>query len=84
MREQRYHVQSACRGHLPGYDKEVPFDAVFPHHQEAVGRAVAFDHWQQNQGRPGGNPSTGVHRLTELIMKLGCEEQLKKHRLSYR
>ena len=81
---ERHQVQSACRGHMPGYDKEVPFEAVFPHHQEAVGRAVALDNWQQSQGRPGGNPSTGVHRLTERIMELGREEQLKKHRLPYR
>ena len=77
---ERHQVQSACRGHMPGFDKEVPFEAVFPHHQEAVGRAVALDDWQHNQGRPGGNPSTGVHRLTERIRELGREEQLKKHR----
>jgi len=80
---ERQHVQSACRVHMPGYQKHVPFDVVFPRHREAVGRAVALDDWQQNQGRPGGNPSTGVHRLTERIMQLGREEQLKKHSLSY-
>jgi hypothetical protein len=79
---ERHPVQSACRGHMPGYEKFVPFEAIFPHHQEAVGRAVALDNWQQTQGRPGGNPSTGVHRLTERIMQLGREEQLKKHRAS--
>ena len=81
---ERHHVQSACRGHMPGYVKEVPFELVFPHHHEAVGRAVALDKWQVGQSRPGGNPSTGVHRLTERIMQLGRDEQLKKHRLSYR
>jgi len=77
---ERHHVQSACRGHMPGYDKEVPFETVFPHHQEAVARAEALETWQEQQGRPGGNPSTGVHRLTTRIMQLGREEQLKKHR----
>jgi hypothetical protein len=81
---ERHQVQSLCRGHMPRYIKEVPFALVVPHHQEAVGRAVALDKWQQEQDRPGGNPSTGVHRLTEQIMKLGREEQLKKHRLSFR
>jgi hypothetical protein len=81
---ERHHVQSACRGHMPEYVKEVPFELVFHHHQEAVGRAVALDKWQNSQGRPGGNPSTGVHRLTERIMQLGREEQLKKHRVSHR
>jgi hypothetical protein len=81
---ERQHVQSACRGHLPGYDKKVPFVRLFPRHQEAVDRAVAFDKWQQGRGCPGENPSTGVHQLTEQIIQLGREEQLKKHRPSYR
>ncbi len=81
---ERDRVQAACRGHMPRYVKEVPFELVFPHHKVAVERAVALDTWQQEQERPGGNPSTGVHRLTERIIELGREEQLKRHRLSYR
>jgi hypothetical protein len=80
---ERRQVQSACRGYMPGYVKEVPLELVFPHHQEAVDRAVALDIWQQEQQRPGGNPSTGVYQLTERILELGREEQLKKHRLPY-
>lgn len=85
FRDQRQHierrqVQSACRAHLPGYDKEVPFELVFPHHHEAVDRAKALDEWQQEQDRAGGNPSTGVYRLTERIGELSREEQLNKHR----
>lgn len=79
----RHPLQSACREHLPGYEKNVPFELVFPHHQEAVGRAKELDDWQKRQKRPGGNPSTGVYRLTQRIMQLGREEQLKKHRASY-
>jgi len=78
---ERHQAQSACRGYMPGYEKEVPFDLVYPHHQEAVDRAVALDQWQQEQGRTGENPSTGVHRLTERITELSHEEQLKKHQL---
>lgn len=80
---ERHPLQSACRERLQGYEKNVPFELVFPHHQEAVGRAKALDDWQEGQGRPGGNPSTGVYRLTERIMQLGRDEQLKKHRASY-
>lgn len=80
---ERHRVQSACRKHLPGYDKAVPFESVFPHHKEAVGRAVALEKWQRSQRRPGGNPSTGVHLLTQQIIQLGRDEQLKKHRASY-
>ncbi len=53
---ERHHVQSACGDHMPRYVKEVPFELVFPHHQEAVDRAVALDNWQHEQGRPGGKP----------------------------
>lgn len=81
---ERHHVQSACRGHIPGYDKEVPFELIFPRYREAVQRAEALEHWQETRGCAGENPSTGVHRLTERIMELGREEQLKKHRLADR
>jgi len=81
---ERHPLQAACRGHMPEYIKEVPFELVFPHHREAVDRAVALDNWQNRQGRPGGNPSTGVHRLAERIVQLGRDEQLKKHRTSGR
>lgn len=81
---ERHHVQSACRDYMPGYDKEVPFDLVFPRYPEAVQRAAELEHWQETRGCAGENPSTGVHRLTERIMELGREEQLKKHRLTDR
>jgi RloB-like protein len=32
----RHDVQSLCRGHMPGYIKEVPFERVFPLYAEAV------------------------------------------------
>lgn len=81
---ERDRVQAACREHMPGYDKEVPFNVVFPRYREAVGRAQALEHWQETRGCVGENPSTGIHRLTERIMELGREEQLKKHRPSHR
>jgi hypothetical protein len=81
---ERHQAQSACRAHMPGYDKEVSFDLVFPHYQLAVQPAVELDHWQETRGCAGENPSTGVHRLTTRIMELSREEQLKKHRLADR
>jgi hypothetical protein len=78
---ERRDVQSLCRDHMPGYVKEVPFERVFPFYGEAVQRAEALEHWQETRGCAGENPSTGVHRLTERIMALGREGQLKKHRL---
>jgi len=64
---------------MRGYVKEVPFQEVFPHYPEAVQRATALEHWQETRGCAGENPSTGVHRLTERIVSLGREAQLKKH-----
>jgi hypothetical protein len=78
---ERHQAQSACRGHMPGFVKAVQFELVFPHYRSAVQRAVQLDQWQEGRGCAGENPSTGVHRLTERIMELGREEQLKKHRL---
>jgi hypothetical protein len=73
FRDQRAHierhlVQSACKEHMPGYEKEVPFEQVFPRYPEAVQRAAALEHWQETRGCAGENPSTGVRRLTERIM----------------
>lgn len=76
---ERHDVQSACRECMPGYDKNVPFHKVFPHYESAVQRTVELNKWQESRGCAGGNPSTGVHRLTERITKLGREEQLRQH-----
>jgi len=81
---ERHPVQSACRGHMPGYEKDVPCEQVFPRYREAVERAVKLDHWQETRGCAGENPSTGVHRLTERIMELSRDEQLKKHAVTQR
>jgi len=81
---ERRDVQSLCRGHMPGYVKEAPFDRLYPLYREAVGRAEELDRWQETRFCAGGNPSTGVHRLTQRIMELSREEQLNKHRLQGR
>lgn len=80
---ERHKAESACRDHLPGYDKKVPFDQVFPLYQSAVQRAVELNRWQETRGCAGDNPSTGVHQLTERITELGREEQLKKHQVTF-
>ena len=76
---ERHQVQSACRGHVAGYVKDVPFQEVFPHYPQAVRRAAALEHWQETRGCAGENPSTGGYRLTERIVALGREAQLKNH-----
>ncbi len=89
FQDQRAHIerdraQSACRDHMPAYDKEVPFELLFPRYQSAVQRAAELDDWQEARGCAGENPSTGFHGLTERIMELSREKQLKKHELAGR
>lgn len=69
--EHRGQIQRACRNHIVGFVKEVPFDKLTPHYGEATQRAAALDLWQKQQGREGDNPSTAVYKLTERIIALG-------------
>lgn len=71
--KERGEIQAACREHLPKFVKEVPYEKVSSLYQDAVRRAEAVENWQEQQQRPGGNPSTGVHKLTERIASLGKE-----------
>jgi len=74
----RAHMQAACRDHLPEFDKEVPYDRIQPRYAEAVARAIELEKWQEEQGRPGGNPSTDVYKLTGRIVGLGREAFLRQ------
>jgi len=60
-------VQHLCRGHMPGYKKELPCEALMERHSEAADRAARLDRLHESRGTPGGNPSTGVYRLVEEI-----------------
>jgi len=63
----RSHVQRLCREHMPGYEKAPDCDALMPHQDEAIERAVRLEDWQESRGNAGENPSTGVHRLIQKI-----------------
>jgi hypothetical protein len=83
FQDQRSHqgrawIQTACRRHLPDFVKEVPYDQINPRYNDALDRASALANWQGQQGRPDGNPSTGVHNLTERIVELGREGFLRQ------
>jgi len=70
--DQRGHIgrdklRPRLQGHLPGYDKELPFASVHAGYGEAVRRARELDGLAEQAGRPGRNPTTGVHLLTEVI-----------------
>ncbi len=57
--------------HLRQYEKDLPFDRLAPNYEAAVERARHLDRRCAANGCPGGNPSTGVHRLTEEIRNGG-------------
>lgn len=63
----RHDVQRLCRQHIPRYEKKLPVPALLPRYAEAVRRASELDNWHENRGTIRGNPSTGVHRLSEEI-----------------
>jgi hypothetical protein len=60
-------LRAALQRHLPRYDKELDFAAMHGGYQRAVARAGELDRAADQAGRPGRNPTTGVHRLTEAI-----------------
>jgi len=70
--DQRAHVErgklrAALQQHVPGYDKELPFAKLHAGYSEAVRRARELDDAAIQAGRPGRNPTTDVHFLTEII-----------------
>lgn len=74
--ERTAHVTTAqvvklLRGHLPTYQKHVRFDDVHHGYLDAVERGKALDRRHGELGSEGGNPSTGMYRLTERIREFG-------------
>lgn len=68
-------VSKLLRGHLPGYQKHIRFDEVRHGYEDAVVRGKALDRRHADLGADGGNPSTGVYRLTERIRELGKDRR---------
>ena len=64
---ERSKVQHACRKELPGYEKNLPSDKLFPKYPEALKRAQELDKWQDSRNMAGANPSTGVYFLVEKL-----------------
>lgn len=64
---ERSKVQQACRKELPGYEKRLPCDELFPRYSAALKRARQLDKWQRSRNKAGENPSTGVFRLVEKL-----------------
>lgn len=68
---ERAEAQAACRRHMPGYAKLVPFNVLYPNYEHAVACAITLEKWQKESGRARGNPSTSMHHLTEQVRNLG-------------
>lgn len=69
-------ARDRLRKHLPSYDKHVSFADASGGYGEAVRRAEALDVRHIAAGSAGGNPSTGMYRLTERIRQFGKENRL--------
>jgi hypothetical protein len=70
------HARRLLKAHLPRYDKHLAFDDVAPGYPEAVRRAGGLDRHHEELGQAGGNPSTGVYRLTEHLRQFGKAARL--------
>jgi len=64
------------RNHLPRYDKHLRFDDFAAGYGDAVRRAEALERHRACVGEEGGNPSTGVFRMTERIRAFGKAARL--------
>lgn len=68
---ERAEARRRLKEHVPGYDKALPFKRLHPMYSEAVKRARNLDRRREEAQDSGGNPSTGVYKLTELIREGG-------------
>lgn len=68
---ERQVLAGLLRRRLPNYQKALPFEKIHPGYALAVQRATALDRHREGASDPGGNPSTGVYRLTERIREGG-------------
>lgn len=66
---ERHEVQRLCRQYMPGYEKRLPCQTLLAEYSEAVRRSEELERWHHTRDTDGDNPSTGVHRLTEEIIK---------------
>jgi hypothetical protein len=66
---ERHEVQRQCRHYMPEYEKRLPCETLLPIYRDAVRRCAELEHWHRTRDNDGANPSTGVYKLTEEIMK---------------
>jgi hypothetical protein len=64
------------QGQLPGYDKHLRYEDFGAGYGHAVKRASELEWRHAELGEEGGNPSTGMHHLTERIREFGKDARL--------
>lgn len=67
--QHRQRIRDLLETHVPHYDKHVEYKAYAADYPLAVLRARQMDVAAETVGESGRNPTTGVHILTELILK---------------
>jgi hypothetical protein len=72
-------VQRRFKRYFPRYGKEPPCADLRPLYAEALRRARELDRWQTSRECKGLNPWTGVHVLTERLIRLDRDELLRRH-----
>lgn len=63
----RIPLKEACKGHMPGYDKNLPFDSLLSGLPMARKRAEQLRLRHQRDETTGGNPSTDVDLLVDEL-----------------
>lgn len=69
--EERDVIAHLLRAHFPSYRKVLPFNQIHSGYHQAVRRARNLEQRRREADDVGGNPSTGVYRLTETIREGG-------------
>lgn len=69
-------ARQLLKGHLPRYEKHIQFADVHQGYAAAVRRAESLERMHAARSSAGGNPSTGMHHLTERIREFGKQRRL--------
>jgi hypothetical protein len=74
----RQRASGLLKKHLPNYAKHVRFEDLATGYDNAARRAAVLDNRHSQAGTDGGNPSSGVYRLTERIREFGKAQRLNE------
>lgn len=74
----RHKMQSLLKNSIKHYDKNVDLNHYNDGYDTAVERAKKLDEQAEKAGTPGMNPTTGVYKLTEIIIPPKPKEPPRK------